>query len=290
MMSLLVLALSSMAMAQGAPATAPSAARAGRGRPAAKPINPALPTLWIIGDSTVKNGADTGGNGQWGWGNPIASYFDEAKINIQNRALGGTSSRTFYRDQWPAILEQIKKGDYVIMQFGHNDGGPINDDFRARGTFKDNSDRVEEIDNMLTKKHEVVHSYGWYLRQYWTEAKEKGAVMAIYCSPIPRKGFGPDGKMRPDSYGPIAKQAADQVGQPYIDLNERIIKEYEKVGPQKVAELYFPEGEGTHTDWAGAVLNAEIVVQALKDQNNPLAQYLKPEPPKDLKNPTGRAR
>src|SRR3954447_6727740 len=83
------------------------------------PINPALPTLWIIGDSTVKNGADTGDNGQWGWGNPIAAYFDQTKINIQNRALGGTSSRTFWRDQWPRILPEIKQGDYVIMQFGH---------------------------------------------------------------------------------------------------------------------------------------------------------------------------
>jgi len=57
--------------------------------------HPALPTLWIIGDSTVRNGQDTGNNGQWGWGNPIASYFDQTKINVQNRALGGTSSRTF---------------------------------------------------------------------------------------------------------------------------------------------------------------------------------------------------
>ena len=58
------------------------------------PIDPKLPTLWLIGDSTVRNGQDNGGNGQWGWGNPIVHYFDKTKINVQNRGAGGTSSWT----------------------------------------------------------------------------------------------------------------------------------------------------------------------------------------------------
>src|SRR4051794_8039633 len=70
-------------------------------------LDPKLPTLWIIGDSTVRNGTlDNGNNGQWGWGNPIAHYFDKNKINVQNRALGGTSSRTYQTNAklWPTVL------------------------------------------------------------------------------------------------------------------------------------------------------------------------------------------
>src|SRR5581483_10165911 len=120
-------------------------------RPTTAPLDPRLPTLWIIGDSTVRNGQDTGNNGQWGWGNPIASYFDTTEINVQNWALGGTSSRTFISiGRWDKVLSQIKPGDFLIMQFGHNDSSPINDNSRARGTLKGNGDETQEIDNMLT--------------------------------------------------------------------------------------------------------------------------------------------
>src|SRR5438067_2209234 len=107
------------------------------------PIDPKLPTLWIIGDSTVRNGQDTGNNGQWGWGNPIASYFDTTKINVQNWALGGTSSRTFQTiGRWDKVLAQIKPGDFLILQFGHNDSGAINDTSRARATLKGNGEET----------------------------------------------------------------------------------------------------------------------------------------------------
>src|SRR5580698_7016078 len=69
--------------------------------PMAKPANPNLPSLFLIGDSTVRNGQGTGTGGQWGWGDFMAPYFNTNKINVVNRALGGTSSRTYYRDQWP---------------------------------------------------------------------------------------------------------------------------------------------------------------------------------------------
>lgn len=288
--SLVVLAMTSLCAAQdpaAAPATQPG--RGGRGGAPRVPINPNLPTLWVIGDSTVKNGGDTGGNGQWGWGNPIAAYFDKEKLNVQNRALGGTSSRTFYRDNWPRVLAEVKAGDYLIMQFGHNDDGPVNDDFRARGTMRDNGDEVQEIDNLLTKKHEVVHSYGWYLRAMVNEAKEKGAVMGMICSPIPRNNWR-DGKMTHSAYDTVAEAAAKQIGAAYIDLNERVIKKYEPLGQQKVTDTYFPEKEGTHTDWAGAVLNAETIVDAMKDQKLQITQYLLANPPKDLQNPSGKPR
>jgi lysophospholipase L1-like esterase len=95
------------------------------------------PTLFLIGDSTVRNGAGDGANKQWGWGEPIVAYFDPSKIAVLNRARGGRSSRTFLTEGlWEQVLSAMKPGDFVLIQFGHNDGGPINDNSRARGTIK----------------------------------------------------------------------------------------------------------------------------------------------------------
>jgi lysophospholipase L1-like esterase len=261
-------------------------------KPSTQPtMNPNLPTLWLIGDSTVRNGQDTGNNGQWGWGNPIRHYFDETKINIQNKAMGGTSSRTFQRDLWPKILEQIKPGDFLIMQFGHNDAGPLDDDKRARGTIRGNGEEMKEIDNPITKRHEIVHSYGWYLRQFVAQAKEKGAKQVIICSPIPRNAWK-DGKVsRNSSYASAAKEAAQQAGVFFIDLNELAATRYDQEGEEKVTQTYFPEKEVVHTDWAGAVLNASCVVDAIKGLAGcDLAAHLRAEAPKDLQPPSGKAR
>ena len=84
------------------------------------------PVFYIIGDSTVKNGSGNSTNLLQGWGSFIASYFDTIKISVQNDAIGGRSSRTFLTDgRWDKILATLQKGDYVIMQFGHNDGGAL---------------------------------------------------------------------------------------------------------------------------------------------------------------------
>ena len=101
------------------------------------PANPALPTLFLIGDSTVRNGRGDGSNGQWGWGEPLVDYFDAEKINVVNRAVGGLSSRTYVtQGDWDRVLAMLKPGDFVVMQFGHNDGGPTDDPSRARGSLK----------------------------------------------------------------------------------------------------------------------------------------------------------
>src|SRR5213593_1447638 len=80
------------------------------------------PTLFIIGDSTVNNGT----KGQQGWGTPLAGLFDPARIKVENRARGGRSSRTFLTEGlWDRVVASLKPGDFVLMQFGHNDGGPL---------------------------------------------------------------------------------------------------------------------------------------------------------------------
>jgi rhamnogalacturonan acetylesterase len=171
--------------------------------------NPNLPTLYLVGDSTVRNGKADGAGGQWGWGEPLVDYFDTSRINVVNRAIGGRSSRTYITEgRWDELLAMLKPGDFVVLQFGHNDSSPLDDTSRARGTLPGVGDESREIDNPLTKKHEVVYTYGWYIRKYMAETLAKGAI-PIMCSPIPRK-IWKDGKTvrNADSYGGWARQVA----------------------------------------------------------------------------------
>jgi rhamnogalacturonan acetylesterase len=221
------------------------------------------PALYIIGDSTVKNGDGSGKNGQVGWGSVIDPYFDTSKISIRNHAIGGRSSRTFISDgRWDKILTVLQKGDYVIMQFGHNDASPLDDTARARGTIKGIGDDSLEIYNPIKKQKEIVYSFGWYMRKYVEETKRKGAV-AIICSPVPRNNWK-DGKVTrvADTYGGWAKQVADQMGASFIDLNEMIATEYEKMDTVKV-NSFFP-ADHTHTNREGAELNARQVVKGIE--------------------------
>lgn len=236
-----------------------------------------LPTLFYIGDSTVRNGRGDGGNGQWGWGDHTAVYFDSTKVRIANRALGGRSSRTFLtQGHWERVLETLKPGDVVIIQFGHNDGGALNDTSRARGTIRGIGEESEEIENLLTGQHEVVHSFGWYLRRYVSDVRARGAT-PIIASLVPRNRhengvFVRDG----ESYAGWAEQVARAEGVAFLDLNELVAREYDRLGPERVAPLF--EGDHTHTSLEGARLTARIVIGALNAlPENPLAAYLSPE-------------
>jgi lysophospholipase L1-like esterase len=166
----------------------------------------------------------------------------------------------------------LKPGDFVIMQFGHNDNGPLNDDSRARGTIKGVGDESQEIDNMLTKQHEVVHSYGWYLRKFIASARAKGAT-PIVCSLIPRK-IWKDGKVARNSedYAKWAADVATSEHVAFVDLNEIVATKYDQLGPEKVDPLF--GDPHTHTSLAGAELNASCVIAGLKAlKKNPLDKY-----------------
>ncbi|HVV04640.1 MAG TPA: rhamnogalacturonan acetylesterase [Puia sp.] len=232
------------------------------------------PVFYIIGDSTVKNGKGKGDGGLWGWGNYLDTYFDTSRISVRNHALGGRSSRTFITEgHWDVVLSTLKAGDYVIMQFGHNDGGPLDDTARARGTIKGTGEETKDIYNPIMKKYETVHTYGWYLRKYVADIKARGAT-AIICSPIPRNRWV-DGKCVRASgdYGKWAREVAEATGAYFIDLNKLIADEYDKLGPDRVKE-FFP-GDHTHTNAAGAKLNAEAVVKGIRGLGkNELTQYL----------------
>jgi rhamnogalacturonan acetylesterase len=224
------------------------------------------PTLYIIGDSTVKNGNGGGKDSLWGWGSVIAPHFDTQRLAIQNHAIGGRSSRTFLTDgRWEKILNNLKTGDWVIMQFGHNDAGALDDTSRARGTIRGISDSSKEIYNPIRKVKETVYSYGWYMRKYVKEAKAKGAI-PIICSLVPRNDWDKEGKkikLSTDSYALWAQQIAEQEGAFFIDLNKNIATAYEALGKEAVLKQFFPK-DHTHTDYDGARLNAEIVAEGVR--------------------------
>ena len=234
------------------------------------------PTIFLIGDSTVKNGGGDGADKLWGWGDFLHKHFDTTKISIRNRARGGRSSRTYITEGlWDQVLVKIKPGDYVIMQFGHNDGGKINDSTRARGTIKGIGDETEEIDNILTGKHEVVHTYGWYMKKYIRDTKEKGGI-PIVCSPVARNVWK-EGKIEraSRSYGKWASEVAKIEGAYFIDLNELVAKEYEAVGEGEVKTKYFIT-DHTHTNAEGAAVNAALVAKAVNGLKKcPLKSFLK---------------
>jgi rhamnogalacturonan acetylesterase len=247
-----------------------------------------LPTLFLIGDSTVRNGT----KGQVGWGDPIADLFDKSKINVRNRALGGRSSRTFLTEGlWDKVIAELRPGDFVIMQFGHNDGGPLTSAPRGvpRASIKGNGDESQEVDNPATNKKEVVRTYGWYLRKYIADTQAKGAT-AIVCSPIPRNMWK-DGRVNRASndYGKWAAEAAKATGAAFIDLNEIVARRYEATGQQKVQELYFGENDHTHTTAAGARVNAGCVVEGLRGLKDiPLSGFLRMDPQASPATENGR--
>src|ERR1700756_5057506 len=138
------------------------------------PANDKLPTLFLVGDSTVRNGRADGANGQWGWGEPLVDLFDTSKINVDNRAIGGRSSRSYIMEnEWAETLAFVKPGDVILFQWGHNDDGPLDDPARARGTLHGSGEETKEVDNPILKIHETVHTYGWYLRKYVADTKAK---------------------------------------------------------------------------------------------------------------------
>lgn len=249
-----------------------------------EPANAQLPSLFLIGDSTVRNGRDDGqhkgAEGQWGWGNPIGAQFDSAKINVVNRAIGGLSSRTYLNGgHWQRTLALMKAGDVVIMQFGHNDGGAINDTSRARASIAGTGAQSEEIDNLLTKQHETVHTYGWYLRTYIADARARG-VTAIVASPVPRKRWDAAGKIirNKADYAGWAQDVARQENVGFIDLNETVARSYDAMGHDAVMKLFplVTPDEHTHTNLAGAELNARMVVAGLNAiKGQPLRAFLR---------------
>jgi len=217
------------------------------------------PTLYIIGDSTVRNSNKE----QWGWGALIADLFDTSRISIANNAMAGRSTRTFIREgRWDRVLNVLQKGDYVMMQFGHNEGSRP-DTTRAgyRGVLRGTTDDSVEL-TWSDGTREVVHSYGWYIRKFIMDVKAKGATPVV-LSMIPRNEFREGKVMRAaNDYGKWARESAEKEGAFFIDLNTITADKYDEWGPDKVKQ-FFP-GDHTHTNKEGAAVNAASVVDGIR--------------------------
>jgi lysophospholipase L1-like esterase len=231
------------------------------------------PTLFVVGDSTVKNST----RGQQGWGDPLIKLFDPTKINVENHAIGGRSSRTFQNEgRWDRILAAVKPGDFVLVQMGHNDGGPLDDRARARGTLPGTGEETREIDNPITKKHEAVHTYGWYLRKYVTDARAKG-MTPILVSPIPHVPRQPveAGQREASKHVVWCEEVASAEKALFIDLNRLVMARYVGLDPAEVKAKYFTPADNGHTSPAGAELNAAAVVEGIRGLKDcPLVNYL----------------
>jgi lysophospholipase L1-like esterase len=246
------------------------------------PLNPALPTIFIVGDSTARNGADLG------WGDHFAHYFDTTKVNIANRAIAGRSARSYMNEgAWDKVTAELKPGDYVLLQWGHNDGGgPLTPDFKARGEGKGVGEESVDIPiakpftvgPLAGKTTETVHTYGWYNRKYIADARAKGAIPMLLTVTVRNIWpVGADGKPhieRDMGYRDFDMQIAAAEKVPLIDMATVAADKFEMLGVPTVA-LLFPI-DHTHTSPVGAEMNAQSVVTALKNANSPLVQYLVP--------------
>jgi rhamnogalacturonan acetylesterase len=233
-------------------------------------IIPSKPVFYIIGDSTVRNP----NRPQCGWGELISEKFDTSLISISNQAIAGRSTRTFVSEgRWDKVLSTLKTGDYVIMQFGHNEGSsPDTTRNGRRGVLRGIGEETKDL-VWPNGKAETVHTYGWYLRKFITDAKAKGAI-PIVASMIPRNEFR-DGKVIRASgdFGKWAAEVAAQTGAYFVDLNRITADKYDQMGPVEVKKL-FP-GDHTHTNVEGATINSASVVEGLKELKDcPINKFL----------------
>lgn len=226
------------------------------------------PVLFLVGNSTMRNGTrGDGSNGQWGWGYYANRYFNANRITVENQALGGMSTRTFYTDLWPAVREALKPGDWVIVSIGHNDNGEFFDQRRARAVIPGvDPDTCYVGFNQRTHRQDTVYSYGTYLRLYIKEIRARGAN-PILMSLTPRDAYDAKGKIVRKPQTEWAAYVAAVEGVPFVDLNEISGQKLDSYSAWK--EKYHFLGDHIHTSKFGAELNARSAAEGLWQSQNP---------------------
>jgi lysophospholipase L1-like esterase len=263
-----------------------SACLLGFGRLSAVETPAGIPTIWVLGDSTAHN-TGQGRNGQpvEGWGTPLADYFDPIKAVVENVGHAGTSSRTYYNNpqDWPRVLPLIKSGDYLLLVFGINDGGPPTS-VRSRGSIPGIGDETVNLprpDGTV----EVAHTYGWYMTAMTTDARAKGAHVCLltvttrnmWTNPkVKFRDATPIGPLPPDydpkedriergtadgKYTEWTKELGPKLHVPVLDLTNLCADKYEKMGREAANAFY---SDHNHTYKPGADLVAGTIVSGLK--------------------------
>lgn len=224
------------------------------------------PTLFLIGDSTMANKENPDKNPEHGWGQVLNQFFTTG-IEIQNHAMNGRSSKSFRTEgRWNTIEKQLEKGDFVIIQFGHND------------------QKVKDS----TKFTNPYTQYRANLERYVKEARAKGAIPILMTS-IVRRNFNENGVLidTHKEYPLVVRMVADDLNVPFVDmqlLTEQLEISY---GPEnsKKLHLHFKEGEepyypkgkedDTHLSKLGADLEAKLAADSLKNLKTGLEKYIK---------------
>jgi rhamnogalacturonan acetylesterase len=238
-----------------------------RGDPPAR--NAALPALFLVGDSTVKNHNVQ----QEGWGDLLDSCFDGSRMQVINWAREGRSTRSFIEDGiWAKVLSQLTPADYVMVQFGHNDQSTLD----TRGTLPGTGEEFQAVVSSTTMLSVDVHSYGFYLRQYADDIRPTGAHL-IYVTPVPRNYWTSETVMNNSQmaqYVGWMKDVAESEQLPLLDLNTAVVDIYTALG-RTAASAFFTSGDNTHTNLMGASRVAGAVLDAVGTlRGSDLAQFL----------------
>ena len=240
------------------------------------------PVLFLVGNSTMRTGTlGNGNNGQWGWGFFAQQYFDKERITVENHALGGTSSRTFYTKLWPAVLEGVKPGDWVLIELGHNDNGPY-DHGRARASIPGIGTDSMVVTIQETGVVETVYSYGEYMRKFIRDVRGKGAY-PVLCSLTPRNSWDDATTItrKRDTFTKWQQEIASEMQVPWVDLEGTTARKFESYTPWKVNYMFYLDK--IHTSELGARTNARSAAEAIAAcEGLALKEYLLPlELPKE---------
>ena len=223
-------------------------------------------TFFLVGDSTMADKPYAGSNPEKGWGQVFPLYFKEG-IRFENHAMNGRSTKSFRAEgRWDVVMERIKPGDYVIVEFGHNDQKINSED---RYAFADSTYR----DNLI---------------RYVNQIREKQGN-AVLATPISRRSFDENGVLidTHGRYSEVVREVAAEMGVPLFDLHKKTIEVLELFGVEKSKELFlhykpgdyerFPEGveDNTHLSPTGAFKVSDLAVEELKRELPELVKFLK---------------
>lgn len=234
------------------------------------------PVLFLVGNSTMRTGTlGNGNNGQWGWGFFAHQYFDETRITVENHALGGTSSRTFYKQLWPAVIQGVRPGDWVLIELGHNDNGPY-DSGRARASIPGIGKDSLVVTIRETGVVDTVYSYGEYMRRFIRDVRCRGAY-PVLCSLTPRNSWEADGTVtrKTETITQWQRQICEEMDVPFVDLEGVTARKFESFGPKKTAWHFYLDN--IHSSEFGARNNARSAAEAIAACSGlALADYLTP--------------
>lgn len=224
-----------------------------------------VPTLFIAGDSTAA--AFNPGDAMQGWAVELPPYFDTNKLRVVNAAQSGRSSRTFITEgHWDRLLAQLKPGDFVVIQFGHNDVKPFKPEAAgaksaalARGSMPGIGNETERLDDNGQPK--TVHTFGWYLRQMIADTRIRGATPLLFSTTKTNAWSGRGILCQSKTHRLWAYQVAMSEHVPFVDLTRITADRYQRLGETAVAAQF---ADKMHTNEAGAEANAADVVSGLR--------------------------